>query len=272
MSEPVVYLFQGNFLVLPETGDVLAGVDKSLVTGAFGELDFYAAPAIDGSASLSGFLLNEDAAIPALWKTFSMREAVVLMSADQTGMPGTSGCGSSLLRLYHVLQWREDSRFCGSCGSPNGDSPDELARLCPHCGRLEYPRISPAIITLVINDRGEALLAHNNKFKGNVYSLVAGFTEAGENLETTVAREIREEVAIEVKDIRYLASQSWPFPNSLMVGFTARYAGGEVKGDGVEIADARWFSRESVRAGVPELPAFGSVSRYIIEKWLNNEL
>jgi NAD+ diphosphatase len=124
------------------------------------------------------------------------------------------------------------------------------------------------VITIIINDKGEALLAHNKKFVNGVYSLIAGFNEAGESLEATVARETREEVGVEVKDIRYIRSQPWPFPNSLMLGFTARHAGGEIKPDGIEIEDARWFSRDSL----PSLPGHGSVSRYLISLWLKGEL
>jgi NAD+ diphosphatase len=114
-------------------------------------------------------------------------------------------------------------------------------------------------------------LAHNVKFKDNLYSLIAGFNEAGESLEATVVREIREEVGIEVTGVRYVTSQPWPFPNSLMVGFFARYAGGELKPDGKEITDARWFTREEMRSGEIELPGRGAVSRYIIESWLEEE-
>jgi NAD+ diphosphatase len=173
-----------------------------------------------------------------------------------------------MLRAYHVAQWRQDSVFCGSCGAKNIDAPDELARHCPACGRREYPRISPAVITIILNDDGRALLAHNKKFANGVYSLVAGFNEAGESLEATVAREIREEVGLEVKDIRYIASQPWPFPNSLMLGFTARYAGGEIHPDGIEIEDAKWFTRDNL----PKLPGNGSVSRYLINGWLDGRL
>ena len=181
-------------------------------------------------------------------------------------------CGTSqsarMLRAYHIAQWRKESLFCGSCGSRNGDSPGELSRLCPACGRLEYPRISPAIITLITNDKGQALLAHNKKFALGMYSLIAGFAEAGESLEETVAREVREEVGIGVHDIRYAVSQPWPFPNSLMVGFYARYASGDTVADGVEIDDARWFSRSEL----PKLPGPGSVARYLIERWLAGEV
>jgi NAD+ diphosphatase len=175
-----------------------------------------------------------------------------------------------LFRAYHVLQWRQESAFCGRCGSPNGDLPGENARLCPKCGHLEFPRIAPAVIVLVIRGR-RGLLAHNVKFKDNLYSLIAGFNEAGESLEATVVREVREEVGIEVTGLRYVTSQPWPFPNSLMVGFLARYAGGDLKPDGKEITYARWVAREELHSGEIELPGMGAVSRYIIESWLKEE-
>jgi NAD+ diphosphatase len=124
------------------------------------------------------------------------------------------------------------------------------------------------VITIIINDKNEALLAHNRKFAGGIYSLIAGFNEAGESLEATVAREIREEVGLEVKEIRYIASQPWPFPNSLMLGFAARHASGEIRPDGEEIVDARWFKADRL----PDLPGFGSVSRYLINRWIEGKL
>jgi NAD+ diphosphatase len=124
------------------------------------------------------------------------------------------------------------------------------------------------VITIIINDEGKALLAHNKKFLPGVYSLIAGFNEAGESLEAAVAREIREEVHIGVQDIRYIASQPWPFPNSLMLGFSARYASGTIRPDGVEIEDAQWFRRDAL----PKLPGAGSVSRYLIGRWLDGTL
>ncbi|MDR0638974.1 MAG: NAD(+) diphosphatase [Spirochaetaceae bacterium] len=170
-----------------------------------------------------------------------------------------------VLRMYHLAQWREESRYCGRCGYPNGDADNgEYARLCSHCGRKEFPRISPAILVLIKNERDEALLAHNVNFRDNVYSLIAGFMEAGENLQNTVAREVREEIDIEVHDITFITSQSWPFSNSLMVGFEARHKSGVIRCDKKEIADAQWFSRDHL----PELPGKGSVSRFIIDKWL----
>jgi NAD+ diphosphatase len=124
------------------------------------------------------------------------------------------------------------------------------------------------VITIVTNNRGEALMAHNKKFASGLYSLVAGFNEAGESLEDTVAREIKEEVNLDVKDIRYIRSQPWPFPNSLMLGFAARYDKGEIKPDGIEIEDAQWFSVDNL----PGLPGNGSVSRFLINLWLEGKL
>jgi NAD+ diphosphatase len=198
--------------------------------------------------------------LPPHWQAIPVRQAVPLLLGNAVNETIQS---SRMLRAFHIAQWRQESRFCGSCGARNTDSPDELARLCPACGRLEYPRIAPAVITLITNDEDKILLAHNSKFTPGIYSLIAGFAEAGENLESAVAREIREEVDIEVRDIRYIVSQPWPFPNSLMAGFSARYASGTIRPDGVEIEDAQWFSRDNL----PMLPGPGSVSRYLIEQW-----
>ena len=283
------------------------GVDRELAERCFGAVSCYTAPpfcaavSADGTAAaeaaresgMTGVLLEPEAALPPGWRTAPVRQVLTALAAEgrlsETKDGSSAGEGSfgtegfavteelpgaedgppaRLLRLYHLLQWRKDSAHCGSCGEKNGDSPAELARLCPRCGRIEYPRISPAVIVLVTRDDGSILLAHNKKFRPGLYSLVAGFAEAGESLEAAARREILEEVNVEVKDIRYVASQSWPFPNSLMAGFSARYAGGEIKPDEVEIVDARWFSAESVRGGVPEIPSPGSVSRYLINRWL----
>jgi NAD+ diphosphatase len=230
-------------------------------------IDSFEIPALDTPGTIRGFSLEDGRALPPRWRALPVRQGLSLIGAGET-TGETAGPAGRLFRAYHVAQWRRDSVYCGSCGAKNADAPDEVARLCPCCGRREYPRISPAVITIVINDRGEALLAHNRAFAEGVYSLIAGFNEAGENLEATAVREIREEVGLEVKDIRYAASQPWPFPNSLMLGFTARYAGGDIRPDGREILDARWF-----KAGaLPKLPGPGSVSRRLINNWVEGKL
>jgi NAD+ diphosphatase len=269
-AESGAYLFQGTALVVPaETPEpaMVRGTAEKKIRDAFGapsrELSFFAIPGI-GGGFIPAYMLDPAIDLPPSWRALPLRQLVSIMAGAQEGPLDGRGDPGRMLRAYHILQWRRDSAFCGSCGSPNGDAPAELARLCPACGRLEFPRISPAIIVLVLRDDGRALLAHNRKFVNRVYSLVAGFTEAGESLETTVAREVREEVGLEVRDTRYITSQPWPFPNSLMIGFTTRYAGGEIRPDGEEITDAQWFDP----ASLPELPGRGSVSRYIIDRWM----
>jgi NAD+ diphosphatase len=269
-----VYIFQGSNLVVPDslpdsrsTEEIPPEKAEAAFGGARNGADYYEVPAADGGRPVPGLLLPPQASLPPGWRAFSLRQALAFLPSTD-GPPCGGGEAEKLFRVYHIMQWRRESAFCGSCGTPNGEAAEVPARLCPACGRLEFPRISPAIIVLVVNDRDEVLLAHNKKFIPRVYSLIAGFSEPGENLETTAAREIREEVSVEVRDIRYAASQPWPFPNSLMIGFTARYEGGTIKPDGVEIEDARWFSREDL----PELPGPGSVSRCLIDRWIARDL
>ncbi len=163
-------------------------------------------------------------------------------------------------RAAQIVDWDRNHQFCGRCGRRTTDRADIRAKECPGCGFVMFPRISPAIIVLV--ERGEkVLLARANRFPGRFYSVLAGFVEPGETLEEAVAREIREEVGIEVKDIRYFGSQPWPFPDSLMIAFTAAYAGGEIKIDEEEIVDAGWFEPESF----PDIPGKISISRQLID-------
>jgi NAD+ diphosphatase len=260
-----VYIFQGNTLLVPETIP-----DSKLheplpweVIQDLEALEPISIPGISGDLPVGSVDLAPQFPIPPKWRKIPIRHVITLMT--QGSAPSRSGPTDPIFRAYHSIQWRRESRFCGSCGSPNQDAPKELARLCSVCGRIEYPRIAPAIIVIIINDQGQALLAHNKQFLPGVYSLIAGFNEAGETLETTIAREIREEVGLRVKDIRYVTSQPWPFPYSLMLGFRARYAGGSIQVDGVEIEDARWFDRDRL----PALPGLGSVSRYLINQWLS---
>jgi NAD+ diphosphatase len=264
-----ILLFQGSSLVvsddIPDTA-IADGLRPEIFYQTFKNVNSFEMPAVDAPGTIRGASLGEDEPIPPGWRAVPVRQGLSLLAAGTT-VDGKGPVGR-MLRAYHIAQWRQDSVFCGSCGTKNIDAPDELARHCPACGRREYPRISPAIITIIINDDGRALLAHNKKFADGLYSLIAGFNEAGESLEATVAREIREEVGLEVRDITYIASQPWPFPNSLMLGFTAHYTSGEIRPDGVEIEDAKWFTRDNL----PRIPGNGSVSRYLINRWLNNSL
>lgn len=162
---------------------------------------------------------------------------------------------------YHLMNWERMSTFCGRCGSPMQDKQDELAKVCAKCGCTVYPRISPATITAVLKG-DEILLAHNRSFKDGFYGLVAGFVEPGETLEDCVRREIMEETGICVKNLRYYGSQPWPFPDSLMMAYTAEYDSGEVKADGMELMDARWFRFDSL----PLIPGPDSIAGRMI-RW-----
>jgi NAD+ diphosphatase len=166
-------------------------------------------------------------------------------------------------RAVQIVAWDREHRFCGRCGTATQPLDDQRARHCPRCGLDAYPRIAPAVIVLVERDDGRVLLARNASFSEPFFSCVAGFVEPGETLEDTVRREVREEVGIEVGDLAYFASQPWPFPHSLMIGFTARLASGELRPDGREITEAAWFSPSEL----PRLPGEMSIARALIEAW-----
>jgi NAD+ diphosphatase len=168
-------------------------------------------------------------------------------------------------RAVQLAEWASTHRFCGRCATPTERVDGERSLRCPACGLLAYPRISPAVIVLV--RRGdEALLARGARFPLPFYSTLAGFVEVGESLEQTVHREIREEVGVEVDDVRYFGSQPWPFPHSLMVGFTAEWAAGELQPDGSEILDARWFKADAL----PSVPPPLSIARRLIDAWVED--
>jgi NAD+ diphosphatase len=162
------------------------------------------------------------------------------------------------------VEWLRTNGFCSRCGHATERHASEEAMVCPECGHLHFPRLSPAVIVLIERGR-EMLLARSPGFPPGMYSTVAGFVEPGESLEDTVHREIREEVGVEVDELRYFGSQPWPFPHSLMVGFLARWASGEIRVDGDEIEDARWFSPERLP---PRLPTSFSIARRMVDDFL----
>jgi len=139
----------------------------------------------------------------------------------------------------------------------------ERAKECPQCGLLHFPRLAPAIIVLVERDQ-EFLLARSRHFLPGMYSVLAGFVEPGESLEEAVVREVKEEVGVDIKDIKYFGSQPWPFPHSLMIGFTATYAGGEISLNDSEIEDAGWFTVNNL----PRIPGKISIARKLIDGYL----
>jgi NAD+ diphosphatase len=182
----------------------------------------------------------------------TMRRLYGLAGADAFAI-----CG----RATQLLDWQKNYQYCGRCGKPTTRKVDQLAMSCSACDLLFYPRIAPAIMVLVL--RGdEVLLARSPYFTPGIFSALAGFVEAGETLEQCAIREIHEEVGIAIKNLRYFRSQSWPFPNSLMVAFTADYVSGILTPDPAEIETANWFSRSAL----PPLPDPMSIARQLIDE------
>jgi NAD+ diphosphatase len=165
-------------------------------------------------------------------------------------------------RAFQLMNWVGRYRFCMSCGDRLEPSLVDNCKTCPTCGSVFYPPVSPAVIVAVERE-GKILLARNASFPPKRYSVIAGFVEPGESFEDAVRREVREEVSIEVKDIKYFGSQPWPFPHSIMVGFTAKWASGELEPDGREILDAGWFSPDEM----PDLPPGVSIARKLIDNF-----
>lgn len=168
-------------------------------------------------------------------------------------------------RERELEEWRNINRFCGKCASPMEvhANPAERALVCPRCGYVAYPKLSPAVIVLVTKG-DKILLQRNTHYKLRNWTLVAGFVDAGENFEEAVRREVFEEASIEIKNLRYFGSQTWPFPSNIMVAFRAEYASGELAPDGEEVVESGWFDRDHL----PEIPLKGSIARAMIDDWL----
>ena len=213
--------------------------------GALDGRQCYAAELTDGIAPADGWTLQ------GLRETFDRLEEELIWIAG---------------RANQLVDWSRSHQFCGRCGHQTEDRTQERAKICPTCGLINYPRLSPAVIVAVV--RGDRLLlASNKRFKSGFYSVLAGFVEPGETLEDCVAREIREEVGIRVKNIRYFGSQPWPFPNSLMVAFVADYAAGEIHIDQSEIVDAAWFKAENL----PSIPPRITIARHLIDWFVDRQ-
>ena len=176
-----------------------------------------------------------------------------------------AGC-FALCRAKSLIEWKNNHSFCGSCGNRLYPSDKDIAMKCPDCGAAYYPQLAPAVITAITNG-DKILLAHNRRFAGNVHSLIAGFVEAGENIEQAIIREVFEETSLVVGNIRYAGSQSWPFPNSLMLGFTAEYVSGTLELADNELETAGWFTVDDL----PELPEKGSIARAIIDDFCSEK-
>ena len=169
-------------------------------------------------------------------------------------------------RAVQIVEWDRNHQYCGRCGSKTYTKDNERAKACRECKLMNFPRLSPAVIMAV--ERGDKLLlARSAHFPTGLYSVLAGFVEPGETIEECVVREVREEVGITVGTVRYVASQPWPFPNSLMLGFSAEYLDGEIQPDPVEIAEAGWFSADAL----PSIPGRISIARRLIDRFVEKQ-
>ncbi|MCU0605118.1 MAG: NAD(+) diphosphatase [Desulfobacterales bacterium] len=200
--------------------------------------------------------LPDDSGVDGRLEPRGLRELFGRMDEDLVWVAGRAG---------QLVHWHRNHRFCGRCGGPTEDHRPERAKFCPACGLINHPRVSPAIIVAVVKER-QLLLAHAHRFPARFYSVLAGFAEPGETLEECVQREVFEEVGVQVKNIRYFGSQPWPFPDSLMVAFTAEYAGGQIRVNPAEISEAGWFAA----AELPEIPPPISIARRLIDWFCTN--
>lgn len=199
--------------------------------------------------------LAEDAAAPAGTRFRELRSLFGRLDESLLKLAG---------RAVQIVEWDRAHQFCGACGGSTELSTAERARVCPRCQRLYYPRLAPAMIVAVERDES-ILLARSPHFPPGIYSVPAGFVEPGESIEEAVAREVLEETNIQVRHVRYFGSQAWPFPNSLMIGFQARYAGGEIRIHEAEIEDAGWFRYDEM----PNLfPGNVSIAQWLIRDFL----
>jgi NAD+ diphosphatase len=216
---------------------------RTLYLGQLGGVQCWAAELADGAAA------------PAGMSWMGLRALYTVLDDAHFALAG---------RALQLVAWDRTHQYCGRCGTPTQPKPDERARICPTCKLTAYPRLAPAVMALVHRrNRGknELLLGRSPHFPPGMYSALAGFVEPGESLEQCLAREVREEVGVRIHNIRYFASQPWPFPHSLMIAFVAEWRDGEIAPQASEIEDAKWFDVLQL----PKLPSRISIARRLID-------
>jgi len=206
-----------------------------------------------GAAPCYAAEIAADTPVPEAMQVSAVRELYGMIPGDELGIAALA---------VQIIDFDRTTQFCGRCGAHTSQLSTERAKVCPACNRITYPRLSPAIIVLV-KDGGKILLARSPRFPPGMHSIIAGFVEPGECLEHAVHREVAEETGVSIRNIRYFGSEPWPFPDSLMIGFSADYAGGDIAVDDHEIESAGWFDRDHL----PLLPSTMSISRALIEWW-----
>ena len=192
--------------------------------------------------------------LPSLF--YDLRQSYFVLPEDTYVMAG---------KCHELVYWNQRTRYCGHCASPLELNKGPYKE-CPSCGQLFWPTLSTAVIVLISRD-DEVLLVRSRDFRGNHYGLVAGFVETGESLEAAICREVKEETNLEIQDLTYFGSQPWPYPCGLMVGFMAKYKGGELQLQESELATGGWFHYTKL----PEIPQKMSIARKLIDNWVNRK-
>jgi NAD+ diphosphatase len=258
-ADALWFVFRGSELLLQEQAGTMALPRHHTLEGDLKNqlnqgLTLYLGE-LDGTDCHAGVIPAENT--DEGWRWIGLRQVFGLLPEAQFALAG---------RALQLLEWDRSHRYCGACGTATVHRDSERSRECPACALVAYPRLSPAVMCLV--RRGDQLLlARSPRFPAGMYSALAGFVEPGETLEQCVQREVLEEVGIHVGKLRYFASQSWPFPHSLMIAFFGEYESGEITVDGIEIEAAAWFSPSQL----PPLPANISIARKLIEAALMSQ-
>lgn len=246
----LAFAFAGSKLVARGSAEAaaIATLDELGAAGLAGERHYLGDL---GGVPCVAIALGENVAVPAGFVAAGLRSYFLSLPDPLLALAA---------RAFQVADFDRTHRYCGRCGTPTKPREDERARECPACGLVAYPRVSPAMMALVTRGR-EILLARSARFSTGMYSALAGFVEPGETIEDCIRREVREEVGVEIASPAYFASQSWAFPHSLMIAYTAEYAGGDIRLDDPEIDDARWFAIDAL----PMLPSPVSIARSLID-------
>lgn len=247
------FLFQKDMILLSQQQDNSYSIPAGEICPVKCRdiLDF---PVLPDTACRIGYLAA-DATMTAGFTLVTLRKSFEFLSAPLYKAAG---------KAAEILYWHSSTAYCGVCGSAlSWNTP--ISKTCPSCHKEFWPTLTPAIIVAITRNNGEEiLLVQSKNFKGDYYGLVAGFVETGESLEECLRREVKEETGYHVKNIRYFDSQPWPYPNGLMIGFTAEYDSGEFCLQESELRKGGWFSRKNL----PAIPGKVSLARRLIDDWL----
>lgn len=248
------FIFCKDTLLLSSAGEIPAGNEPPVTLAPWQKL--HRLPQLDGNDCYTARI--DTPVVAEGWQMMPLRSSFDILPEALYLMAG---------KAHEILYWDMNTQFCGVCGAPMKLHTD-ISKRCTNCGKEVWPALATAIIVAVTRNNGEEiLLVQSNKFKLDYLGLVAGFVETGETLEACVHREVMEETQIRIRNIRYFASQPWPYPSGLMVGFTAEYAGGSLVLQRSELNKGGWYTRDNL----PAIPGKVSLARQLIDHWYENK-